>query len=66
VEPYEVLWSGTIEKRMHDSQVRVAPAIQELNRSRPVRPAGYGHAKESQEVIDLRDRWTREKQQSAT
>jgi len=60
----EVIWSGTIEKRMHDSQVRVAPPIEEVNRNRPVRPAGYGHTKESAEVVDLRDRWTREKQQT--
>lgn len=65
MEPYgEVIWSGTIEKQLHDSQVRVAPPIEEVNRNRPVFPAGFGHAKESKAVIDLRDRWTREKQQT--
>ena len=63
-ETYEVVWNGTIEKLEHDRRVRPAPPIEQLNRNRPVFPAGFGHAKESTEVIDLRDRWTREKQQT--
>jgi hypothetical protein len=63
-ETYTVVWSGEKEKQMHDAQVRSAPPNEELKRNRPVFPNGFGHAKESKEVIDLRDRWTREKQQS--
>ena len=64
MDSYQVVWSGTIEKQLCDSQQRQAPPIEEVNRSRPVRPAGYGHAKENQAVVDLRTRWTREKAQT--
>lgn len=61
-ETFTVVWSGEKEKQMHDAQVRLAPSVEEQKGTRPVFPAGFGHAKEDQTVIDLRNRWQKEKQ----
>lgn len=62
VETYEVVWSGTKEKEMHDRQIPPAPSIAEPHESK-AHPGGFGRAtnsKESAQVIDLRGRWLQE------
>ena len=63
-ETYEVLWSGTKDTEFQKSQQRPAPSIEEHKGNRPVFPAGFGHTKEDQGVIDLRTRWQKEKQKT--
>jgi hypothetical protein len=54
------VWNGTQDTQQAKAQQRAAPSIEEHKGNRPVFPAGFGHAKENSEVIDLRDRWTKE------
>ena len=63
-ETYTVVWSGAQDTSQAKAQQRPAPSIGEHKGNRKVFPAGFGHAKESNEVIDLRDRWTKGKQQT--
>lgn len=64
VETYVVVWSGEKEKQEHDRQMRPAPSVEEQKRNRPVFPAGFGRTQEDQSVIDLRNRWQKEKQRT--
>jgi hypothetical protein len=40
MEPYTVVWSGEIEKRMRDQQIRTAPPIDENQKARGFRLRG--------------------------
>lgn len=67
MEPYgEVIWNGSMDREFQKSQQRPAPQV-------PVARGKTGHvqlradgprAYEEKIVDDLRDRWTREKQQT--
>jgi hypothetical protein len=63
-ESYTVVWNGTQDTQQQKARQKPAPTVSERERSRPVFPAGFGHTKESDEVIDLRDRWTKKRQQT--
>ena len=61
---YVVVWNGTQDAEHAKAHQRPAPGIEEYKGTRPAFPAGFGHAKEDQGVIDLRTRWQKEKQQT--
>ena len=61
---YEVVWSGSLEKEMHDRQVRSAPELPQAHGS-------TGHVKlrrdgprenEESVIVDLRTRWLASKE----
>lgn len=64
MDGYRVIWSGELDTQKQKAGQRPAPPDQELSHKRPAFPAGFGHAKEGQGVIDLRDRCVRKQPQT--
>jgi hypothetical protein len=52
-EDFTVVWSGTIEKQMHDAQLKPAPDLGPGSSGRP-RPASFDTAKDEHQPIDFR------------
>ncbi len=60
-----VVWSPLMQAEAERAAQRPAPSIEESKGNRPVHPAGFGHTKENQSVIDLRNRWLETKIQTS-